>query len=185
MDSMHGSITGSSKRPTNWPHPPEREGGNDGNDASLCAPRSDSKPQAEDDRLRGMSQDGGYLGAPAALRELRTRRLLRLIQEQARDQTCAGNRASDRQVARARRELDVLLRRRRDVRSRLTISLPRVRGGSGWGSGGQRSLGLGGLDFDHLTESVHRLDRVVQRDRAVRRNELRDLQVVAAALGPD
>src|SRR6266550_6495472 len=75
-----------------------------------------------------MSQDGGHLGASAALRELRARWLLRLIQEQARDQTRAGNRTSDRQVSRAWRELDVLLRRRRDVRSRLAISLPRLRG---------------------------------------------------------
>src|SRR5207253_9376963 len=75
-----------------------------------------------------MSQDGGHLGASAAVRELRARRLLRLLQEQARHQTCARNRTSDHQVSRAWRELDVLLRRRRDVRSRLIISLPRLRG---------------------------------------------------------
>src|SRR5438093_4117607 len=116
-----------------------------------------------------MSQDGGHLGASAALRELRARWLLRLIQEQARHQTRPRNRPSDRQVSRAWRELDVLLRRRRDVRSRLS---------------GECSLGFGSLDFDHLTESVDCLDGVVEGDRAVRRNQIRDFQVVAAPFRP-
>src|SRR2546429_5928358 len=66
-----------------------------------------------------MSEDGGHVGSPALVRALRPRRLLRLVQEQARDQALPRHRPSDRQVARARRELDVLLRRRRHVRGRL------------------------------------------------------------------
>src|SRR5260370_6259444 len=66
-----------------------------------------------------MSEDGGYLGSPALVRGLRPRRLLRLVQEQACDQALPLHRPPDHQVARARRELDVLLHRRRDVRGRL------------------------------------------------------------------
>src|SRR5947199_8654330 len=116
-----------------------------------------------------MSQDGGYLGASAALRELRARWLLRLIQEQARDQTRARNRTSDRQVSRAWRALDVLLRRRRDVRIRLS---------------GECSLGFGSLDFDHLTESVNSLVGAVVGHVGARRYPLRDFQVVAGPFRP-
>src|SRR3989475_8801773 len=161
MDSMHGSITGSSRRPTNWPRPHKREGGTtDGNDAGLHASRSDSKPPAEEQGLRGVSQDGGHLGAPAALRELRARRLLRLVQEQARDETCARNRTSGRQVSRARRELDVLLRRRRDVRGRLNPGTPSPLAGEAPGGAlrGERSLGVGRVALDHLTEPDDRVE---------------------------
>jgi hypothetical protein len=57
--------------------------------------------------------------APPALSDVRPRRLLRLLQEQACNQALSRHQPSDHQVARARRELDVLLHRRRDVRGRL------------------------------------------------------------------
>src|SRR5207244_24798 len=50
---------------------------------------------------------------------------------------------------------------------------------------GQRALGLGGFHLDYLREPVDALDGVVERDRAVGRDQVVDLEVVAAALGPD
>src|SRR6266566_3195690 len=52
-------------------------------------------------------------------------------------------------------------------------------------SGGQRPLGLRRLDLDHLAEAMDGFNRVIERDRPLRWNQLGDLQVVAAAFGPD
>src|SRR3979409_2332985 len=51
-------------------------------------------------------------------------------------------------------------------------------------SGGERPFGLRGLDLDHFAKPVHGFDGVVERDCPVRRNELGDLEVVAAPFRP-
>src|SRR5438132_5507876 len=65
-----------------------------------------------------------------------------------------------------------------------------ARGSTGPGSPpvglrGQRALGLGGFHLDDLREPVDALDGVVERYRAVGRDQVVDLEVVAAALGPE
>jgi hypothetical protein len=62
--------------------------------------------------MRGMFENGGYLGASAAMYELWSRGLLRLLEEQACDQTLPQNEAPDYQIIRARRRLGMVLRRR-------------------------------------------------------------------------
>src|SRR5438132_7465572 len=120
-DCMPDCINGSLKLPTSWQRPPDKgRSSNHGHDESLHASRTDPESAAAFERLRGMSEDGGYLGAPPVVRGVRSRRVLRLVEEQACDQALPGYRSSDHQVARARRELDVLLPRRRHVRGRLS-----------------------------------------------------------------
>src|SRR5215471_12930063 len=63
-------------------------------------------------RLRGVSRHGRYLGSSAPLPDLRARRLLRRFQEQARDQAFPRDEAPDHELARARRRLELVLRRR-------------------------------------------------------------------------
>src|SRR6267378_1096942 len=113
-------IPGSLRPPTSWRRRLSPKGGiHVGYHTGLFAPRADSESTAENQGLRGMSEDGGHLGSPALVRSLRPRWLLRLVEEQARDQALPRHQPSRYQVARARRELDVLLYRRRDVRGRL------------------------------------------------------------------
>ncbi len=61
-------------------------GEGESDDSTVHPPESDSKSDAKRTRVRGLSQDRGYLGAPEALPELRSGRLLRFIEEQACDQ---------------------------------------------------------------------------------------------------
>src|ERR1700737_288403 len=134
-DCMRDCITGSLRPPTSWQPRPDkgRRYIDDGNHTSLYASRADSESAATYQGLRGVSEDGRHLGAPAAVRGLRPRRMLRLVKEQARDQALPRDRPSSGQVTRAWRELDVLLRRRRHVRDRLTGFPPCLRGRVGWG----------------------------------------------------
>src|SRR5438309_5121491 len=120
MGCTRDCTRGSLRPPTSWRPRLSRKGGIDvGYNTGLHAPRANSQSKAENQGLRGVSEDGGHLGSPAFVRGLRPCRLLRLVEEQARDLTLPRHQPSDRQVARARRELDVLLHRRRDVRGRL------------------------------------------------------------------
>src|ERR1700694_26013 len=132
-----------------------------------------------------MSEDGGYLGSLALVRGLRPRWLLIFVEKQARHETLPRHRPSDRQVPRARRGLDVLLHRRRDVRGRLRrFSLP-LGGRAGWGPlGGEGAFRFGRLDLDYFAKPVDGFDGVVEGDCAVGWNEVCDLQVVAPALEP-
>src|SRR5688572_2551799 len=59
-----------------------------------------------------MPEDRRRLGPPPALSHLRPRRLLRLVEEQARDEALSRDETPDRQVVRARRGLALVLRRR-------------------------------------------------------------------------
>src|SRR6266853_4899261 len=63
-------------------------------------------------RLRGMPRDGRHLGASAPVPRVRTRRLLRRFEEQARKQAFQKDRASDHDLPRAGRELELVLCRR-------------------------------------------------------------------------
>ena len=69
-------------------------------------------------RLRGVPEDRRPLGAPAHVRDLREDRLLRLVAEPARVPARARGRAPDRPLRRARRGLELVLRRRGRVRGR-------------------------------------------------------------------
>src|SRR5438270_4256002 len=120
-DYTRDCITGSSRLPISWqPRLSLRGGTQHGHDTGLLPPRPHFESPAQDERLRGVPENGRHLGAPSPLRSLRPRRLLRLLEEQARDQALSRYGTPGDQVARARRELDVLLSGRRDVRARLS-----------------------------------------------------------------
>src|ERR1700722_10147225 len=72
-----------------------------------------------------MSQDGRHLGAPATLPDVRPRGLLRFLKKQARHQTFSLDQAPHCPLLRARRKLDVVLRRRINARRRLNRRKPR------------------------------------------------------------
>src|SRR5258705_10466677 len=63
-------------------------------------------------RLRGMPRDGRHLGASSPVPGVRTRRLLRRFEEQARKQAFQEDRASDHDLPRAGGELELVLCRR-------------------------------------------------------------------------
>src|SRR5690349_7242183 len=77
---------------------------------------------AEHARLRGMPRHGRHVGAPAPVSHLRSCGLLRRLEEQARDAALPLGSSSHHHVARARRDLELVLRRRhRDgARRRMT-----------------------------------------------------------------
>src|SRR5712691_4109983 len=82
MGYTRDSITGSLRLPTSWRRRRSREGGIDvGHDTGLYTSRADSESAAENHGLRGMSEDGGHLGPPPAVRGLRPRRVLRLVKK--------------------------------------------------------------------------------------------------------
>jgi hypothetical protein len=62
-------------------------------------------------RLRGMSRDGRRMGTPTRLPHLRPRRLLRLVEEPARDEALSHDRHPVIQSDGAGRGLEVVLRR--------------------------------------------------------------------------
>src|SRR5258708_440522 len=64
-----------------------------------------------------MPEDGRALGAPALVPDLRPRRLLRRLAEQARHQAFPCDQAPDHEELRAGRGLGVVLRRRNHVRA--------------------------------------------------------------------
>ena len=68
-------------------------------------------PRAQVRRVRAV---GRPMGRPAHVPHLRQRRLLRQLEESARDAAFRGDRPSDRAVDRAGRELEVVLCRSRD-----------------------------------------------------------------------
>src|SRR5882762_8015054 len=77
---------------------------------NVHAPQSDPARQTQDQGLRGMPQDGRHLGSSSLVFELRPRRLLRLLEKQARHETLSRREASRRPLAGTGRELDVVLR---------------------------------------------------------------------------
>src|SRR5215471_4818843 len=78
----------------------------------MHASRVDSQGQTQREGLRGMPEDGRLVGPPASVPELRARRLLRLVQEQARHDTLPRDSTSHRSVPRAGRGLALVLRGR-------------------------------------------------------------------------
>src|SRR6266852_5857510 len=86
----------------------------------LHAHGSDSQPETQDPWLRGVPENGRHLGAPAALRDLRPCGLLRLLEEQACHQAFSRDTALHRAAHGAGRKLALVLRRRSDVRGRVT-----------------------------------------------------------------
>src|SRR5207237_404166 len=80
----------------------------------LFAPRSGEDRPAENEGLRGVPEDGRHVAASAPVPRLRPRRLLRRLEEQARDQALPLDEAPDHHVARAGRGLELVLRRRSD-----------------------------------------------------------------------
>ena len=73
--------------------------------------RYDPRRDAECERMRGVLEDGQPLGASADVRGVRPRRVLRFLNQQARDQTLSRNEPPDHHLARTRRALEVLLHR--------------------------------------------------------------------------
>src|SRR4029078_9465109 len=73
-----------------------------------------------DRRLRGMPEERQPLGAPPHVPDVWEDRLLRLLSEPACEPPCTRGRASGRPLGRARRGLELVLRRRGDVRPDLT-----------------------------------------------------------------
>src|SRR5262245_17537939 len=71
-------------------------------------------------RLRRVPQDGRHLGAPAPVPHLRARRLLRRLEKQARHEALPRHAAPDHHVDRARRRLELVLRRPRRHGARVT-----------------------------------------------------------------
>ena len=80
--------------------------------ASTCATRRASLAAAHARGLRGVPARRHPLGAPAAVPDLRARRLLRLLDRQARDRALPRDRAPGDAQHRARRGLALVLRRR-------------------------------------------------------------------------
>ena len=71
-------------------------------------------------RLRGLPAHRRHLGAPAPVPHVRSRRLLRPVEEHARDQALPRRAPPADPVVRTRRELAVVLRRRGDDGTRLS-----------------------------------------------------------------
>src|SRR5881275_671723 len=69
-----------------------------------------------------MLEDGGLLGTPAPVPHLRPYRLLRRLEEQARDEALPLNQSPDHHFARARRRLELVLCRRGGARARMSES---------------------------------------------------------------
>ncbi len=92
----------------NWPTPTEGEH----NRRELHAPGPDTRRPPLGAGLRGLPEDRGHVGTPARMPLLRARRLLRLEQEQARNQALPGKRPPDRAILPARGGLDLVLRGR-------------------------------------------------------------------------
>jgi hypothetical protein len=87
--------------------------------------------------VRGMPADEQPVGASAPLPNMRSRRLLRRLTQQARHETFSCHAAPDNEELRGRRELAVVLRRRgvpavgADRQSRLVLSARMRRNGAG------------------------------------------------------
>ena len=79
---------------------------------------ADPRRDAERARLRGVPEDRLALGAPAALPDVRPRRLLRQLAEPPRHQALPRDRPSDHRGLRPARGLGLVLRRRGDARPR-------------------------------------------------------------------
>src|SRR5689334_14051667 len=67
-----------------------------------------------------MPRHGGHVGAPSAVPHLRARRLLRRLEEQARHEAFPLEPSSDRDLAGARRVLELVLHRRDRDGDRMT-----------------------------------------------------------------
>src|SRR2546426_72601 len=61
----------------------------------MHSPKPDPEGDAFGERLRGLPQDGRSLGTAAHVPQLRTPRLLRFLEGQARDQAFRGDRPPD------------------------------------------------------------------------------------------
>src|SRR6267378_2376799 len=72
--------------------------------------RKDSRAQHR--RLRGMPRGRRHLGTSSTMPGVRARRMLRQLEEQARQQAFQEDRASDHHLARAGGGLELVLRRR-------------------------------------------------------------------------
>src|SRR5262245_58626516 len=80
----------------------------------------DSRRDAQRERLRGMFALRRALPASAPVSDVRSRRLLRLFAEHARDETLPRDETSADPVLRARRRVGMVLRRRTLIRIALT-----------------------------------------------------------------
>ena len=82
---------------------------------SVYASESDQESDAAYEGLRRMFEDGRHVGSFATVSRVRSRWVLRFIEEQARYETLSSNEAPDHEVVRARRELGLVLHRRSGV----------------------------------------------------------------------
>ncbi len=80
--------------------------------SNLSARKRDPQGDAEWPRLQGVPRDGRYLGPPEGMSYLRSRRVLRFLQEQTRHEALSPDQASHHSVFRAGRELALVLRGR-------------------------------------------------------------------------
>src|SRR5258706_5586788 len=78
----------------------------------MRASRSNPQSDSERRRMRGLPEDRRRLGALASLSHVRARRLLRRLEEQARDDAFSEGQAPHRPVVRAGRNLALVLHRR-------------------------------------------------------------------------
>src|SRR5712691_2364246 len=78
----------------------------------MYASGPDPRRDAEHGGVRGVLADRGFLGSPAVVPDLRPRRLLRSVKEPACHEALSRDRAPPDPVGRARRGLDLVLRRR-------------------------------------------------------------------------
>jgi len=77
---------------------------------TLHASERDSERATERTGMRGVSQDGRYMGASTRMSHLRTRRMLRLLEKYTRDQALSRHATPHHTLLRAGRELALVLR---------------------------------------------------------------------------
>src|SRR5258707_5205480 len=97
------------------------------NHERLHAFESHSQSNATHRGLRRVPENGRFRGASSFVHGVRPRRMLRLLQKQARHQALPPRQASHHAFARTRRKLGLVLRRRR--RTRLFLIRIACRGG--------------------------------------------------------
>src|SRR5438874_12287508 len=94
----------------------------------MRAPRTDQDPPRPAPRpgLCRLPEDRRRVGAPSRVSIVRPRRVLRFLAEPSRDEALPRVEASARDLGRARRDVDVVLRRRALPVRGVTVAAPRT-----------------------------------------------------------